>query len=916
MLTETPGLSRLGGSVVYAESQPHVGLQQPVHGGSFGRLLPFAAIVLQFGLIVLLIDYWQLENITLSRIMQLAFAGFIIHHFLPLRLRLPFFAGLSLVAVVTGVGHLGPSVIIGLLNGRTTSANLLYHAIPGLTLIGIGLALIGICHLPFRYRWRIVALGIVAVVLTVLRVKDKWFPDLAEMWAILGSMFMFRLIVYLYDLRNQTVPFSPARAISYFFMLPNVCFPLFPLVDYKTFCTTWYNDDWLRLNQSGLKWMVRGVFQLLLYRVVYQFAPLDVSQLSSGLDVAGFVVGTYLLYLRISGTFHLIVGLLHMFGFNLPETHHLYLLASSFTDFWRRINIYWKDFVMKIFFYPVHFKLRRIGMLRAMSLATLATFVATWVLHSWQWYWIRGSVLVTWQDVVFWGCLGILVLVNGLYEATAGRRRTLSTSRMTLGKRAIGGLQTIVTFIVICSLWTVWSCQSTDELKSLVDAASHPTSTDIAIILMGLLVLGVCSMIWGRSNRETSEGRNISTDRPAFKFWHSASTVTAGSLCLLALPSVASWLNPSVETVVARLHGDTLNTRDIKLQRRGYYEDLDVGRSDSWRLHQAKMAQLGRAEEVARDGSEAERAREWDKGKKLFYRDRSDFLLKEIVPSVSAFLGGTYANANQFGMRDREYDRLKRPNTYRMVLLGSSHEQGTGVKDDETYENQVEDALNRNRPDPGVGQYEILNLSVGGYSILQKLLRLEQDGFQYQPDAAILCTAAADQQFLVDHVRKTLLLGIVPPEGYRDLIESIVRKAGLSAQMPAAVVERRLARYIEEINQWAFRRFADECAKRGVRPLVVYRPAPIDFEGLEQGGRSQMIHLTQAAGLTLIDLSSAFASVGDRTKLTVAEWDHHTNKLGHHLLADQMYKGLIPVLRAKSPAASLPGIRTGLNNTP
>ena len=107
--------------------------------------------------------------------------------------------------------------------------------------------------------------------------------------------------------------------------------------------------------------MFRGVVQLLLYRIVYQYAPLDVSKLSSALDVAGCMLGMFLLYLRISGTFHLIVGLLLMFGFNLPETHHLYYLASSFTDFWRRINIYWKDFVMKLFFYPMHFKLRKMG---------------------------------------------------------------------------------------------------------------------------------------------------------------------------------------------------------------------------------------------------------------------------------------------------------------------------------------------------------------------------------------------------------------------------------------------------------------------------------------------------------------------------------------------------------------------------
>src|SRR5207253_6573456 len=190
-----------------------------------------------------------------------------------------------------------------------------------------------------------------------------------------------------YDLTDPRVPFSPARAISYFFMLPNVCFPLFPVVDYEMFCSTYHNENWPRVYQTGLKWMFRGVVQLLLYRIIYQFAPLDVYKLSSALDVAGCMLGMYLLYLRISGTFHLIVGLLHMFGFNLPETHHLYLLASSFTDFWRRINIYWKDFVMKLFFYPIHFKLRRVGALRALVVVTLAAFFATLALDSWQWFW-------------------------------------------------------------------------------------------------------------------------------------------------------------------------------------------------------------------------------------------------------------------------------------------------------------------------------------------------------------------------------------------------------------------------------------------------------------------------------------------------------------------------------------------------
>src|SRR4051812_23997052 len=77
------------------------------------RLARFFAVVVQFGLIVLVVEYWQIESQALTRLMWLSLVGFIVHHLLPQRYRLSFFAGLSIVAVITAVGHLGPNVIAG-----------------------------------------------------------------------------------------------------------------------------------------------------------------------------------------------------------------------------------------------------------------------------------------------------------------------------------------------------------------------------------------------------------------------------------------------------------------------------------------------------------------------------------------------------------------------------------------------------------------------------------------------------------------------------------------------------------------------------------------------------------------------------------------------------------------------------------
>jgi hypothetical protein len=855
--------------------------------GPFGRniveIMPFLAVAVQFALIVLVVNYWQLESLSVARLMKLAFVGFIIHHLLPLRFRLPFFALLSLVAVITGVGHFGPTVLAGWLTGRVTTNGALYHLLPGMTLVVIGLGLIGLCHLPIRFGWRITLVVLTGVVLTVLRAQSRLFPDISEMWVILGSMFMFRLMVYLYDMKHRTAAFSPARAISYFFLLPNTCFPLFPVVDYKTFCTTYYNEDWSRIYQSGLRWMARGVFQLILYRVVYQFAPLDVYKLSSALDVAGCMLSMYLLYLRVSGTFHLIVGLLHMFGFNLPETHHLYLLASSFTDFWRRINIYWKDFVMKLFFYPAHFKLRKMGTLMAMSIATMITFLATWVLHSWQWFWIRGRFLLNWKDFSFWMVLAVLVLLTAIYEITRGQKRTLTPSRVTWRQRVILGLQTGGIFVAMCILWSYWSVRSWDEFQTLLDAASNPTPREIAMILAVIFGVCVCGMLWGRSSRDTSEGRGTQAMRAPFHFWRSAGTVALGALCLLTLPSIATRTIPGFQRVIARLHGDVLNARDLDQQRRGYYEELNVSRMDNWQWH------------VAEDPEG------WRDGDKVFFRPRADFILREIVPSVSTVIAGAPITSNHFGMRDREYEVAKPPNTCRIILLGASNDMGFGVKDDQTYENLTEAHLNQQHPDPRYSRYEILNLSVAGYSILQRVLRLEDAGFQFQPDIAVLSVSAVDEQFLASHLRKALIQGVKAPPEYRDIVERIVDQAHVNGKMPAVMIERRLQPYATELCEWSFRRFAQQCAQHGVRPLVLYRPAPADFAGLEPAIRSETVRLARAAGLEVIDLSPAFDSVTDRNTLILGKWDDHTTPLGHRLLAGKLYEGLVPILQSLQP---------------
>src|SRR5437016_11587828 len=94
MLTETKTQKRSDVTAVVPVAQPTT---SRLLDNYLSRAAQFLAVLVQFALIAFVIGYWQLESQLLTRLLWLAFAGFIIHHLLPQRFRLPFFAMLSLV---------------------------------------------------------------------------------------------------------------------------------------------------------------------------------------------------------------------------------------------------------------------------------------------------------------------------------------------------------------------------------------------------------------------------------------------------------------------------------------------------------------------------------------------------------------------------------------------------------------------------------------------------------------------------------------------------------------------------------------------------------------------------------------------------------------------------------------------------
>jgi D-alanyl-lipoteichoic acid acyltransferase DltB (MBOAT superfamily) len=825
-------------------------------------LARFASVALAFGLLVLVIRAFQLESRAFLHVAAVAWAGFVVLHFLPARLRMAGFAALSLLG-------------IGFVLGPANAARL----------VGVGLALIGLAHLPVPVGARVALLLAAAAALAALRagLGPAALPD--PLWPLLGSMFMFRLAIYLYDLRHRAAPFDPPRALAYFFMLPNVCFPLFPVVDYKTFARSVPGEDPFPTYATGLRWMLRGVVHLLLYRALYQNLLIDPSTVSGAAQAVQWIVGTFLLYLRISGDFHLIVGMLHLFGFALPEPFQHWALASSFTDFWRRINIYWKDFMQKLVFNPAYFSLkRRLGESRALVSATLVTFLVTWALHSYQWFWIRGDFPVRAQDALFWLLLGALVMVDMLRERSFGRARTLGAGKRSLRADLGLGLRTLATFVVIVTAWSVWSADSLGAWWSVFSQLATASPREAAGIALALAGFGAAAVAIDRRSQAAARARRARKADPGAS-WRSAGVVTAACALLLTVGTrpLLFEFEPRLADALHRLRSASqLSQRDERLLERGYYEDLtDVVRFNP------QLAELY-----------AEMPPEWNASPQI-ERAPGDYPPYRLHPSVAVTFRGVPITTNRWGMRDRDYARAKPPGTLRIAILGDSHTFGSGVEDDETFENLVEDRLNREAPDDR--RVEILNFSVGGYGPLSRLAVLESRALGFDPDVVIYA-GIDDSIWLGNELASAVEDDLALP--FPRAVQAI-RESGIEGRLPRIVAERRLAPQVPALLDAVYAEFVARARAQGIEPIAVFLPEPEPGAAANQRIPEQM-ERAASAGFTVLDVSDAYADEPDLEALWVARWDRHPNARGHALLADAVHRELSRALALRADRGRTP----------
>lgn len=817
--------------------------------------LGVGAVFVQVGLVCLIARQAGVLTPTFRWLLAMAAVAFVIHHAIPARHRMTAFAAFCGMALVFVLGHSSTPWSAGLALGRTG------------VLLAVAALLVVICLLPINYWARAGLLAAAGVAVALFRTNAVGPETLLVVWPVLAGLVMFRIIVYLYECSAMKARPAPAETAAYFLLFPNICAGLFPVIGFKAFQRSHYARNELAIYQRGAQLIVRGLTHLLAYRIVQQLFTLRPEDVASGRDLIQFVLANSFLYLKVSGQFHLFIGFLALFGFDLPDANHRYFLASSFTDYWRRVNIYWKDFILKVFYYPAYFRLRSLGEGWALAMATLWAFAVTWVLHLYQTFWLKGEFSVTWPDILFWSILGVLVLLNSLWEMRRGRLRKLASGSYSV-RTALGlALRTAATFACISVLWSLWSTPTLSLWLSLWRFA------DTSTLVWGLAAL-VAVMAATIAFEVLPSTRH---DRPAasgfLPFARPAVSALATLVLLFAVTSPRVQAHFDRNALVPWF--DALNTGDSMLDetvaRNGYYENLmkaDQANARVWEmLNQEPLPyQYSGPDPV---------------------RHVQDFRFRELIPNVRMQAYDTYFEVNRWGMRDQEYGLQPPDDTVRIALLGSSHTMGWGVPKDQTFEAILERRLNAGLAMKGESvDVEILNFSMYGLSPLGQLETIDRKVARFKPDVIMLVTHVTDKFFLSRDLVKGLRAGL----RRNAFLDDVVRKARLSRRTHEVIARQRLKPYELTLLQWSYDRIVERIRAARAVPAAVFLPLPAELPLSPATSRTMTTAITRA-GFRLIDLSHVFDGQ-TRHSLILNEGWHHMNARAHRMVAEALYQRL------------------------
>jgi lysophospholipase L1-like esterase len=283
----------------------------------------------------------------------------------------------------------------------------------------------------------------------------------------------------------------------------------------------------------------------------------------------------------------------------------------------------------------------------------------------------------------------------------------------------------------------------------------------------------------------------------------------------------------------------------------------------------------------------------------LHQNSQDPLLIYELIPNyegiydgVSICIPSTTIKINSKGFRDYEYPLIKPNNTFRIIILGDSNTMGLGVELNETYSKVLERMLNSGRQ-----KYEILNLGVDGYDLIQKLELLKTIGLNYNPDLILL-------QYSGDDVVNRSLESELDEKAFNEF----ARKNNISIndtidkftiwnisyeikQMLFDKIEKNPSELSKFISD-SLGELKKTIERKKIKVLILnFQSHGTDYKALKK--------ISEIYGFYFLDLDSIYNEF-DISKLSVGyPYEGHPNSLGHEIIARKIYEKLIKDVLAK-----------------
>jgi hypothetical protein len=113
------------------------------------------------------------------------------------------------------------------------------------------------------------------------------------------------------------------------------------------------------------------------------------------------------------------------------------------------------------------------------------------------------------------------------------------------------------------------------------------------------------------------------------------------------------------------------------------------------------------------------------------------YSLRPGVTGWYRYEGEAYVRINSDGLRDREHNKIKPPNTLRVAVLGDSYAEALQVPFESSFCAVLERKLRECQASAG-RDVEVINFGVSGYGTAQELITLREHVWQYSPDIVLL----------------------------------------------------------------------------------------------------------------------------------------------------------------------------------